>query len=165
MCKSPDQINAESLLRVAIDNLRSILEHAESSHLLQNVCKLWLETLKKVATPIPMRTVTASVTLLQWAHGSGCPWNENTCALAAENGHLEVLQWARANGCPWDALTCLRAAENGHLEVLQWACDKNCPWDALTCSMAAKNGHLKVLEWARAKGCPCTKRLHALLLS
>ena len=25
-----------------------------------------------------------------------------TCAVAAEGGHLEVLQWARANGAPWD---------------------------------------------------------------
>jgi hypothetical protein len=33
--------------------------------------------------------------------------------------HLEVLQWARAKGCPWGAETCAYAAEGGHLEVLQ----------------------------------------------
>jgi hypothetical protein len=27
-----------------------------------------------------------------------------------------VLQWARANGCPWDESTCANAAERGHLE-------------------------------------------------
>ena len=35
---------------------------------------------------------------LKQARGNGCPWNEDTCALAAHNGHLEVLQWARQNG-------------------------------------------------------------------
>ena len=44
----------------------------------------------------------------------------DTCARAAEGGHLEVLQWARQNGCPWDADTCAGAAQFGHLEVLQW---------------------------------------------
>jgi hypothetical protein len=26
-------------------------------------------------------------------------------------GHLEVLKWARENGCPWDETTCACAAE------------------------------------------------------
>ena len=71
--------------------------------------------------------------VLQWARANGCsvgrvdlpepreaatwrccsgrertaaPWDEWTCAGAAEGGHLEVLQWARANGAPWDERTC-----------------------------------------------------------
>jgi hypothetical protein len=36
--------------------------------------------------------------MLQWARANGCPWDEFTCAYAAEGGHLEMLQWARANG-------------------------------------------------------------------
>ena len=44
-------------------------------------------------------------------------------------GHLEVLKWARANGCPWDEGTCAYAAEGGHLEVLKWARENGCPWD------------------------------------
>ena len=39
---------------------------------------------------------------LQWAQANDCPWDEETCALAANNGHLEVLQWARTNDCPWN---------------------------------------------------------------
>ena len=31
---------------------------------------------------------------------NGCPWDEETCSFADEDGHLEVLQWALANGCP-----------------------------------------------------------------
>merc|ERR1711981_920323 len=32
----------------------------------------------------------------------GAPLGEDTCAWAANNGHLAVLQWARAQGCPYD---------------------------------------------------------------
>ena len=48
---------------------------------------------------------------------NGCSWDEETCASAAEGGHLEMLQWARANGCPWNERTCRGAAEGGNLEV------------------------------------------------
>ena len=72
-----------------------------------------------------------------WARENGCPWDEKTCALAAEFGHLEMLKWARENGCPWDERTCSGAAEYGHLEVLKWARANDCPWDAETCELAA----------------------------
>ena len=81
----------------------------------------------------------------------GCPWDEWTCANAAEGGH-RVLQWAHdqaahgtstracmrrvavisrcagggAQGCPWDEHT--HAARGGHLEVLQWAHAQGRPW-------------------------------------
>jgi hypothetical protein len=61
------------------------------------------------------------IKILQWAHANGCPWDINTCAMAAKSGHLHVLQWAQANSCPWDSCTCAEAALNGHLDVLQWA--------------------------------------------
>ena len=35
----------------------------------------------------------------RWAKERGCPWDEDTCADAAEGGHLKMLQWLRANGC------------------------------------------------------------------
>ena len=49
---------------------------------------------------------------MKWAHENGCPWDEETCAAAAERGHLEVLRWARQNGCPWDENTWYRAQSN-----------------------------------------------------
>ena len=101
-----------------------------------------------------MPNFVGSVSRLAWAKERGCPWDENTCAKAAEGGHLEVLQWARANGAPWDKLTCARAAEGGHLEMLQWARANGAPWDARTCRTAAGGGHLEVLQWARANGAP-----------
>jgi hypothetical protein len=34
-----------------------------------------------------------------------------------KNGHLEVLRCAHENGCPWDEDSGMVAAENGHLEA------------------------------------------------
>ena len=72
----------------------------------------------------------------------------------ARDGDLEGLKVARQNGCPWDEWTCAAAAEGGHLPVLQWARQNGCPWDELTCAVAAFRGHLPVLQWARQNGCP-----------
>ena len=58
---------------------------------------------------------------------NGCPWNEETCFYAAENGHLECLKYAHENGCRWDKRTCSNAAENGHLECLKYAYENGCP--------------------------------------
>jgi hypothetical protein len=92
--------------------------------------------------------------ILQWARANGCPWGARTCAAATEKGHLEILKWVRANGCPWDSYTCANAAKGGHLEILQWARANGCPWDQWTCAYAALGGHLEILQWARANGCP-----------
>jgi len=53
----------------------------------------------------------------------GCPWDEKTCANAAEGGHLKVLQWWRANGCPWDRNT--RVVARGY--ILEWAVANGVP--------------------------------------
>lgn len=55
------------------------------------------------------------VQVLKYCIDNGCMWNELSCAMAAETGHLEILRWCRANGCPWNELTCSYAAEGGHL--------------------------------------------------
>ena len=43
---------------------------------------------------------------MRWAREHGCEWGWETCAQAAEGGHLAVLQWAREHDCPWVELTC-----------------------------------------------------------
>merc|ERR1712095_254583 len=81
-------------------------------------------------------------------------FGKSLCDFSAGGGHLAVLKGARANGCPWNEETRALAAMNGHLEVLQWARYHGCPWSESTCEKAAKNGLLEVLQWARAHGCP-----------
>ena len=84
-------------------------------------------------------------------------WRDNCKSrkLSRRNlSRVEIAIWARANGCPWNEWTCANAAEGGHLAVLQWARENGCPWNEETCSYAAVGGHLAVLQWARTNGCP-----------
>lgn len=64
---------------------------------------------------------------MEWARGNGCPWDERTCALAAEGNHIEVLKWARGNECPWDKWMYKNAEHCGNRDVMSWARDNGCP--------------------------------------
>ena len=67
-------------------------------------------------------------------HEFGCPWDESTCADAAENKHMDCLKYAHTHGCPWDALTTGCTLKSRHTECFTYARDHGCPWDAATCS-------------------------------
>jgi hypothetical protein len=54
--------------------------------------------------------------VLRWARENGAPWDELTCANAAEGGHVELLRWARENGAPWTKNTRRIAAAKGYVE-------------------------------------------------
>ena len=87
---------------------------------------------------------------------SGTPaglFNEETCAFAAQGGHLEVLKYLHEKGCPWNEETCNAAAFEGHLDVLKYAHEHECPWHDMTCGYAAEAGHLAVLVYAHVNGC------------
>jgi len=55
--------------------------------------------------------------VLQWARAHDCPWDEDTCAYAAENGQLQVIMWAREHGCEWDEWTAREPLRKG-----TWRC-------------------------------------------
>ena len=82
-------------------------------------------------------------TILKFARDNGCPWDEDTCANAARNGHFDILKVARENGCPWDSITCANAARNEHYEILKFALENGCPWNSNTC------GYLDIIKFAR----------------
>ena len=63
--------------------------------------------------------------VLKWLRSEGCPWDEETCEMAAEGGHLEVLKWLRSEGCPWDAGTWDAAKES----TREWLRENGCPQD------------------------------------
>ena len=46
---------------------------------------------------------------------------------AAVNGHLECLKYVHTKGCPWDEETCRVAARGGHLECLKYLHENGCP--------------------------------------
>ena len=39
------------------------------------------------------------------------------CPFSARGGHLMFVKWARAHEYPWNEMTCARAAEKKHLKV------------------------------------------------
>jgi len=69
--------------------------------------------------------------------------------------YLEVLKWAREAGCPWDSQTCTMAAMWGQPDVMQWAWDHDCPLGGpYSCARAAECGQLEALQWLRGHQCP-----------
>ena len=53
-----------------------------------------------------------------------------TINAAAEQGNLEMVKYCVANQCPIDEDLCADAAENGHLEVLKYLREEGkAPWD------------------------------------
>ena len=63
---------------------------------------------------------TNKLELLKWAREEKkCEWNEGTINAAARQGNLEMVKYCVANECPIDEDACANAAQNGHLEVTQ----------------------------------------------
>ena len=66
---------------------------------------------------LELREFCTSAERLAWAKASGCRWNQRTCELAAQGGHLEALRWAREHGCPWSTRVCSYAVAPGSAAV------------------------------------------------
>ena len=49
-------------------------------------------------------------------HYRKLPWDEKTCAIAAQYGRLKSLKYMHENECPWNELTCLYAV--GYLSLI-----------------------------------------------
>ena len=58
-----------------------------------------------------------SAPAVRWAREHGCDWDEGTCAVAAQNGHLEILKYAREHCCPWIEDVMAYAARGGNMEA------------------------------------------------
>jgi len=67
---------------------------------------------------------SASLRVVASKTTASAEWDSGACW----GGQLEVLKWLRANGCPWDKQTCYIAAHGGHLEVLKRARANGCEW-------------------------------------
>ena len=59
-------------------------------------------------------------TLLEWYFTKGLLNMEESYIInnAAKGDQLHIIRWLRANDCPWNDLTCASAAEGGRLELL-----------------------------------------------
>jgi len=92
---------------------------------------------------------TNKLELLKWAREEKkCKWDDRTIDAAARQGNLEMVKYCVANECPIDEDACAYAASNGHLECLKYLREEvKAPWDFLTSAWAAQNGHLHILEY------------------
>lgn len=63
---------------------------------------------------------------------SGCPWDEETCRVAAKGGHLDTLKWTINNGCPWNEKKRARLQQNTVTSMFKWARTNGCPWSEHT---------------------------------
>ena len=94
--------------------------------------------------------------ILKYLRTNGCWFGDNSCKLAAANGHLDVLKYLHENGnYEWDKEECWCAAGNGHIKILQYLHENKCPWDLITCMKAAAGGHMESLQYLHDNGCPC----------
>jgi hypothetical protein len=112
--------------------------------------------------------VNGYVMVMQWLRRRNppCPWNEWTCAHAAEHGKPQMVQWLRAQDpqCPWDENSCLLAAETGELKSLQMlrAQDPPCPWSVHVYSRAAASGQMEVVQWLHAQDPQCPWNIESI---
>ncbi len=77
---------------------------------------------------------------------SKVPYTNDVCALAAQNGHINVIEFCLNNGCQLNWISCLLAAKNGHLHVVEWLLKNNCPTNDYVRETAAFNGHYDVIK-------------------
>ena len=92
---------------------------------------------------------TNKLELLKWAREEKkWQWDDRTINAAARQGNLEMVKFCVANERPVHADTCANAAENGHLEVLKYLHEEaKVPWGWNTAAWAALQGHLHILEY------------------
>ena len=92
---------------------------------------------------------TNKLELLKWAREEKkCEWEYSTIDAAASQGNLEMVKYCVANECPVDEDACAHAAENGHLECIKYLHEEvKASWDSWTAAWAAHNGHLHILEY------------------
>ena len=98
---------------------------------LKNTNKYFNDLLKKEKIEVAATEIVTSgcLNLLKWVKENKCPWNEESCATAAENGNLKMLKWLRENGCDWNHKVCEAAIDNCNIEMLNWAMQNGCDFD------------------------------------
>ncbi len=183
LCKSIHKMTKQLMIdyekNFKIDNFKKIDEYCVEKFTLE-LChdKYYNKIPMSYSTPKNKILVSAlaafgNVELLKIALDSGCvltmsnDYDQNmylnkydmtnimdTCALAAQNGHINVIEFCLNNGCKLNWISYLMAAKNGQLETIKWLKKKNIgPLNTYVLGIAAYNGHYDVMKWLIINNC------------
>jgi hypothetical protein len=99
------------------------------------------------------------LSLCQWLHNAGCPWDSSACRNAVDGGYLEVLRFLHDNGCPWDGGLILYnavIATHNNASMLQYLWEQGLQLNAAKLTeylnYAGTNNKLESAKWLREKG-------------
>ncbi len=76
-----------------------------------------------------------------------CQYDERTCALVAENGHLSILKFLLENGCRYNLYAYSYAVENGHLDILKYLHEDSRRMNKFLYKIALSKGHMDMINW------------------
>jgi hypothetical protein len=65
--------------------------------------------------------------ILTWFSEHKIGFSVETCARAAHEGKSKFFRWLYSNSYPWDETSCANAAERGHYKILAFARAHGCP--------------------------------------
>ena len=84
------------------------------------------------------------------------PWDWETAASAASNGHLHILEYlVERKYDQFDEDACAQAAENGHLDCLKYSRETaKAPWDEDAVREARENNQTECLQYLLDNNCP-----------
>ena len=104
----------------SISTLEVVWEHKSS----------WRDYLKDETDFCWQVAKTNKLELLKWAREEKkCEWDEWTIRTAARHGNLEMVKYCAANEGPIDEDTCALTADGGELEVLKYLREEvKAPW-------------------------------------
>ena len=97
------------------------------------------------------------VECLKYLHEEAkAPWDWNTAAWAARNGHLHILEYlVERKYDELDEEACACAAMNGHLDCLKYLHETaKAPWDEEAVREAHKYNETECLQYLLDKNCP-----------
>jgi len=86
--------------------------------------------------------------LVKYCVAKGFPVNEQSCALAARNGQLEILQYLHEEAnASWDSETGIEAADRGYLHIFEYLVEQDYEFHVDTCVCTASAGHLNCVKY------------------
>ena len=93
-------------------------------------CLMYLAIEEQIPLPVELIDIAAeavNLSVIIWARGEGCPWDEDAPYALARQGALGALMYVHENGCPVDARVIEICIVKGNADMLEYAIERNFP--------------------------------------